>query len=117
MRAIKLVLLGILLITIVVVALANRDPVTLRLLPEGVSSILPYSREVPLFIVILASIFVGLMLGYVLEWVREHKHRREAAQKKREASRLEREVKTLKKKHLSEADEVLAILDDAPGRA
>lgn len=113
MRAIKIVLLGILLIAIVVLALANRQMVTLSLLPEGVLSILPYSREVPLFAVILASVFAGLMLGYVLEWVREHKHRREASQKRREANRLKREVKSLKKKHLSEEDEVLAILDDA----
>jgi lipopolysaccharide assembly protein A len=117
MRLIKLALLGVLMLAIVVLSLANRDPVTLKLLPEGLADILPYQLQVPLFAVILASIFAGLMIGYILEWLREHKHRRMATQKSREASRLEREVKKLKKKHMSEADEVLAILDDAPGRA
>lgn len=117
MRQIKLLFLGLLMVAIVILALANRDAVTLHLLPEGLSHIVPVSLEVPLFIVILASILMGLLIGYILEYLREHKYRRFGSQKSREASRLEREVKALKKKHLSEEDEVLAILDDAPSNA
>ena len=111
LRYIKLVLLAVLMLAIVILALANRGPVTLHLLPEGVYSILPYSVQVPMFAVILVSILTGLLIGYILEWLREHKHRRIAAQKQREATQLAREVETLKKKHMSPEDEVLAILD------
>ena len=37
MRTLKLLLLGLILVAIVVLALANREPVTLHLLPEGMA--------------------------------------------------------------------------------
>ena len=111
LRTIKLVFLTLLLIAIVILALANREPVTLNLLPQVAEWILPLSIQLPLFAVILISILTGLLIGYILEWLREHKHRRLAAQKQREANRLEREVQTLKKKTMSEEDEVLALLN------
>ena len=117
LRFVKLVLLGLILVAVIILGLANRGPVTLHVLPEGAQSILPVSIEVPMFAVILGSILCGLAIGYILEWLREHKHRRLAAQKKREASRLSREVETLKKKHMTPEEEVLAILDKKPGHA
>ena len=117
MRFIKMLLLGVLLIAIVVVSLANRETVSLSLLPDGVSHIYPFTLEVPIFVVILASVLTGLLIGYILEYLREYKYRRLGSQKSREASKLQQEVKTLKKKHMSEADEVLAILDNTPSNA
>ncbi len=117
LRTIKLIFLAVIMVAIVILALANRDPVTLTLLPEGLGSILPITYDVPLFLVILASILTGLVIGYVLEWLREHKHRRRASEGQREASRLNREVETLKRKTMSEEDELLAILDQKPGNA
>ncbi|MSU92310.1 DUF1049 domain-containing protein [Rhodobacteraceae bacterium 2CG4] len=111
LRFIKLVLLAVILIAIVTLSLANRGLVTLHLLPEGIAAILPLSVRVPLFAVILVSILVGLLIGYILEWLREHKHRREAARRKREARQLKGEVQALKRKHMTDEDEVLAILD------
>ncbi|WP_112320316.1 lipopolysaccharide assembly protein LapA domain-containing protein [Oceanibium sediminis] len=117
LRLIKLLFLAVLMIAIIVLALANREMVTLNVLPEGIKNVLPLSVDVPMFAVILVSILVGLLIGYILEWLREHKHRRLAAQKNREAAKLKGEVETLKKKHMSPEDEVLAILDNSPGRA
>ncbi len=111
LRFIKLVLLAAILIAIVTLSLANRGMVTLNLLPENIASILPLSIQVPLFVVILVSILVGLLIDYILEWLREHKHRREAARRKREAAQLKGEVQALKQKHMTDEDEVLAILD------
>ncbi|MEM7614990.1 MAG: lipopolysaccharide assembly protein LapA domain-containing protein [Pseudomonadota bacterium] len=117
LRFIKLVFLAVMMAAIIVLALANRGPVTLNLLPEGVANILPLSIEVPLFSVILASILLGLLIGYILEWLREHKHRRTASVKKREVEGLSREVESLKRKHVSPEDEVLALLEQKTGRA
>ncbi|QHQ36171.1 lipopolysaccharide assembly protein LapA domain-containing protein [Algicella marina] len=111
LRIIKLVFLAALMLGIVVLALANRGSVQVNLLPPGLSDIYQRSVEVPLYLVSLLSILTGLLIGYILEWLREHKHRRLAAQKKREAAQLKTEVTTLRKKHLSEEDEVLALLD------
>lgn len=110
MRIIKLILLIVILAGIVILALANREPVTLNLLPGGMSSIASRSLEAPLYAVGLVSVLVGMMLGYVLEWLREHKHRRQASVKAREAAALNREVGRLRKEASKGEDEVLALL-------
>jgi uncharacterized integral membrane protein len=110
MRTLKLLLLGLILLAIVVLALANRDPVTLHLLPEGMARVMPLSIQLPLFVVSLISIVVGMVIGYLLEWLREHKHRRRASQKSREAAQLNREVEKLRKETGRHEDDVLALL-------
>lgn len=96
---------------LVLLALANRGAVSVAALPEG----LPYAdtlqMEVPLFAVIFAAIGVGLLFGYFMEYFREHKYRRQAAVKNREAARLAAEVAKLKKSNGSDEDDVLALLN------
>lgn len=111
MRTLKLAFLGLILIAIVLLALANREMVTLNLLPEGLAAVLPLSIELPLFVVSLISIVVGIILGYLFEYVRESKHRRRASNEAREAARLNREVAQLRRTPGSREDEVLAILN------
>jgi len=111
MRVIKFILLGLILLGIVVLALANRDPVMVRLLPEGLDRLSPGAMvELPLFVVSLLSIVTGMVLGYLLEYFREHKHRRRAAVKTREAAKLNREVEGLRRETNKPKDDVLALL-------
>jgi uncharacterized integral membrane protein len=110
MRIVKLILLALILIAIVVFAIAHRDPVTLRLLPPELASISDASIQAPHYLVALALILVGLVLGYILEWLREYKHRKRASQKAREAAQLNREVTRLKKETGRADDDVLALL-------
>ncbi len=111
MRIVKFILLGLILLGIVVLALANRDPVTVRLLPEGLAWLSPDAfLELPLFVVSLLSIVTGMVLGYLLEYVREHKHRRRAATKAREAAQLNREMEGLRRETRKPKDDVLALL-------
>ena len=109
MRTIKLILLALILVAIVVLSLANRESVVLNLLPEGMSGIMPVSLEVPLFVLSLVSILVGMVLGYLLEWFREHKHRKRASIKTYEAAELARENERLRRKNKPE-DDVLALI-------
>jgi uncharacterized integral membrane protein len=109
MRTIKLILLGIILLGIVILAVANREVVTVRLLPEGLERLLPgVAVDLPLFVVSLISIVTGMVIGYLLEWLREHRYRRLAAEKQREAARLSREVANMRKGQPK--DDVLALL-------
>ena len=110
MRTVKLVLLGLILVALVVLALANRELVTLHLLPEGMARVMPISVQLPLFVVCLLSVVVGMVLGYLLEWLREHKHRRQATQKTREAAKLNVEVDRLRRQSGKAEDDVLALL-------
>jgi uncharacterized integral membrane protein len=110
MRTLKLLLLGLILAIVVVLAVANREPATLHLLPRGLDRVMQLSIELPLFVVILGSVVVGMAIGYLFEWLREHKHRRRASQKAQEAARLNREVAQLRKETGRPEDDVLALL-------
>ena len=110
MRTLRLLLLGLILVVLVVLALANREPVTLNLLPAGMAQVMPIAVQLPLFVVCLASVVVGMVIGYLLEWLREHKHRRRATQKAREAARLNDEVERMRRQSGKPNDDVLAII-------
>jgi len=96
---------------LVLVALANREAVSVSLLPTELPYAAELTRDVPLFAVIFAAIAVGLLLGYFMEYFREHKYRRQAAVKNREAAALSAEVAALKKSNGSDEDDVLALLN------
>jgi uncharacterized integral membrane protein len=109
-RYLLLVALAIVLLT---VALANRGAVTLNALPADMAAFanLNFALTVPLYLVIFGSIVVGLMIGFVWEWFREHKHRSSAKERAREITRLEREIEALRRETPSPQDDVLALLD------
>jgi len=115
MRYIRYLFLAALGIALAIVAFANREMVTLHLLPEEISGFLGYSWQVrlPLFIVIFLGIVAGLMIGFIWEWLRESKHRSKARRAEQAAVRLSHEVKDLKRKKAGN-DDVLALLDDTP---
>lgn len=117
MRYIKYALIAAFAIALATVALANREWVTLQLLPDEAVDWLALGMnptvELPLFIVIFGGIVVGLFVGFVWEWIREHGHRAEAAREGREKRRLQREVTRLKEEKNEGQDEVIALLDKA----
>ncbi|SNR33592.1 lipopolysaccharide assembly protein LapA domain-containing protein [Puniceibacterium sediminis] len=115
MRYIRYAFLACLAIVLVSVALANRGFVTLQLLPGDLSVLLGMQKtmQLPLFIVIFGGIVAGLLIGFFWEWLREHKHRAEAARRQAEVKRLERELRRVKGQRDAGKDEVLALLDQA----
>lgn len=118
MRHIRYGIIGSIAVVLIVVALANRGVVTLRILPQELAELigvplLARSVDLPLFLVIFGGIAAGVLLGFVWEWMREHKIRAAKATTEREVKSLEREVRRLKGKQNEGKDEVLALLDDA----
>jgi uncharacterized integral membrane protein len=114
-RTLRLILLALLGLSLLTVALANRAPVVVRLLPEDLAALtgLTWAMELPLFLVIFAGIIAGVLIGFVWEWFREHGHRATASQKSREVARLERELAVLKDStSVPPKDEVLALLEN-----
>jgi uncharacterized integral membrane protein len=113
MSFLRALFLGLLAVCLLVLALANRGPVTLRLLPEDLASYLGLRFDVtlPLFVVIFLAIALGLLIGFVWEWLREHKHRAEARSQRAQKERLEAEIAKTRAKR-SETDEVLALLNE-----
>ena len=113
-RTLRLILLGLLGLILLTLALANRAPVEVRLLPGDLAALtgLTWAMQLPLFLVIFAGIVAGVLIGFVWEWFREHGYRATASHKAREVARLERELAVLKDAaSVPPKDEVLALLD------
>ncbi|VDC28287.1 LapA family protein [Pseudogemmobacter humi] len=113
LRYLRLLFIGLLGLLLLTLALANRGPVTLRLLPEDMGGMLGLGAgwTMPLFVIILGSVGLGILVGFVWEWLRELRLRQAAKQQTRTVARLERELAVLKDSHLvPPQDQVLAIL-------
>jgi uncharacterized integral membrane protein len=113
MRYLKYLFLAVLGLGLLTMALANRGMVSLHLLPEEMGAFLGFSWTVrlPMFLIVFGGIVVGLLIGFVWEWLREHKHRAAATQARRETVKLEREVVKLREATARPEDEILALLE------
>ena len=105
LRLIKWAVLAVICIALVILGVANMEPVDLRLLPSGILAEDIALRGVPLAVVILLALLTGVVIGELFEWVREHKHRRRAVLEHREVERLQSEVASLKRR-LGEKDDL-----------
>ena len=115
MRYIRYASIAIFAVALILIALANRGMVTVKVLPNELASLaaLNPSYEVPLFIVMFGGILAGLIVGFIWEWIREAKERMEAARQAREMQQMRAEIRRLKGEKHQGKDEVLALLDEA----
>lgn len=125
MRAIRLFLLFLLAIVLIFIALANRDLITVSLVPGGLAPAFggQWSMTMPVFLALFLAMIFGMVVGLVWEWLREAGHRAEARARTREIERLSRELDTLRRGRADAAapartpeDEVLAILAEAEAK-
>lgn len=120
LRTLKIIFLAVVGLALLVMAIANRGAVTVKLLPDELADLVPEMPSqitLPLFLLILAAVALGVVVGFVWEWLRETRHRSEASRKTREVRELKREMRGLKGPSEKSGDDVLAILDDsAPAR-
>jgi len=117
MKTIRYGFWAIVALILILVGLANRDFATVRAMPPKVADLFQISPDVslPMFIIIFASVGVGLLIGFFWEWIREHRLRADGRQKAREANKLAREVESLKTESGKHDDDVLALLDAPAG--
>ncbi|WP_424944802.1 LapA family protein [Aliiroseovarius crassostreae] len=115
MRYIRYAFLAALAVCLVTIAMANRAMVTLHLLPEELSGFLGFSWSVslPLFVVIFMGIIGGVVIGFIWEWLREHKLRAAGKRTRKERDALIREVKKLKEPKAKPGDDIIALLEEA----
>lgn len=118
MRYVRYAVLVLLTLLLLAVALANRAPVQVSLLPESLAALfgVDWSIRMPLFAVLFGGAAAGLMIGFLWEWLREHKHRKAASVHSRQVTRLERELAVMRDSaSLPEQDEVVALLNRKTG--
>lgn len=115
MRYIRYASIAIFAVALILVALANRSVVTVKVLPKELADLaaLNPSYDVPLFIVMFGGILAGLIVGFIWEWIREAKERAAAARQAREMQQMRTEIRRLKGEKHEGKDEVLALLEEA----
>ncbi len=116
LRYLRYLILLAIAFALLVLAMANRAPVSVQLLPDDIAVLIgwQWQRELPLFAVIFGGVALGLLVGFVWEWLREHRHRSEAASKTAEARRLQRELAQMQDAKGVVQDDVLALLQKKP---
>jgi len=117
-RFIRYLVLAVLTLALLIVALANRGMVVVSLLPDDLAALIGWQArvEVPLFVVLAVGAVLGVVLGFVWEWLREHKHRKVARVQTRAVTKLERELAAMKDQTSLPDDEVLALLQKPGSR-
>ncbi len=90
--------IGLIVITL---AVANRQPVTL-VVPPQIGDTFFLSLTVPLFVLVFASLLVGMFLGGFVTWVRQGKYRKQARESRSEVVKQAFEVQ----KQKNRADEL-----------
>ena len=115
MKTIRYSFWAIVGLCLILIGLSNREFVTVRAMPEALGNLLGLSPdiELPLFVVIFIGVGAGLMIGFLWEWVREHRMRAVARSKAREVENLRREVEQLRGAAAGAKgnDDVLALLE------
>ena len=98
MRTIRLVIAVLLLVVVMVLMSANMAPVDLHLVPQKLALGLPHLSGVPLALIIVVTLLVGIIIGFLMEFAREAKDRRSLAAKRREVGELRERNERLAKR-------------------
>ncbi len=106
MRTIKLIVLGLLAMILIALGVANMAAVDLYLLPAALFGDGFSIKGLPLAVVILAAVLLGILVGLVIEFLREHRQRKVAEEKRREIVQLRHELSRLQAK-LGDRDDEL----------
>ena len=114
MRFVRYFILGLISVGLIVVSLANREMVTLKLMPEVLGDLFGMYAiiHVPLFVSILSGVAAGLLIGFVWEWLREMKYRVAVKSEHKQVVLLNREVDKLKSESPKAQDDILTLLDE-----
>ena len=112
MRLIRTLFLFFLAILLFLISVANSEKVTLYFLPENLAALFKFkiAVNIPLFLVFFSGIFIGLVIGFVWEWLREYRFRVEASNYQKRLFKAENELSELYAKE-NKKDDVLTLLE------
>jgi uncharacterized integral membrane protein len=106
MRTVRLIVLGLLAAILIALGVANMAPTDLYLLPAAIFGESFSVKGLPLAVVIMAAVLLGILVGLVIEFLREHRQRKLAEEKRREIVQLRQEVARLRAKLGSQDDDL-----------
>jgi len=86
MKILSRVLLLLFVLVGVLIAVSNAQPVSLALWP------LPHEIVAPLYLLVVALLLLGVLVGLIIGWWAGRHHRRRGRESRAEADRLDREL-------------------------
>ncbi len=121
MRYVRYFIITVIALILVTVAFANRQIVSLTILPEGLEPFIGLNAlvgpiQMPLYAVVFGGVAAGLIVGFTWEYAREARHRREARQQRQSRATLERDIKQMKAEKNAGRDEVLVLVEESSAR-
>lgn len=93
-RFLKALVLLPIAVVVILLAVANREPVTLSFDPFSPEPV--FSLVLPLYAVIFGAVALGILVGGIAGWLGQSKTRQRARYHRREADRLAKEAAELK---------------------
>ena len=100
----------ILLLLFILFAIANDEIITLNF-PEVLSLNIEKSIYLPLYLLISSVLFVGIIIGVIIEYLRNIRFRRDFNEKNKKLLKVEQELKKTKEKFLTEEEKIFNLLD------
>ncbi len=95
MKWVRTFLWIILFLSVILFSLHNKEEVILRFSLHPLQSFLWESPKIPLFLVILCSVFLGIIIGGISDLYRHIQLKKTLRQNQRMIERLEREIQSL----------------------
>ena len=102
---------GIFLLTLCTLfALANDDMVMISL-PKVLGTVSGKSIYLPIYLLTSLAIFVGVIIGVLIEYLRNVKLRKAFNENNKKLLKIEKELQNNKEKFLTEEEKILNLLD------
>jgi uncharacterized integral membrane protein len=102
---------GIFLLTLCTLfALANDDMVMISL-PQIPGTVSGKSIYLPIYLLTSLAMFVGVIIGVLIEYLRNFKLRKSFNENNKKLSKIEKELRNNKEKFLTEEEKILNLLD------
>ncbi len=93
-RFLKIVIVAPIAILVLVFAFANRQFVAISFDPFVTGDIPAFAIEAPLFVVLIAAVMIGVVLGGAAVWLAQAKHRHGERVNRAEAAKWRAEAET-----------------------
>ena len=100
----------ILLSLFILFAIANDEIITLNF-PEVLSLNIEKSIYLPVYLLISSVLFVGVIIGVLIEYLRNMRSRKSFNEKNKKLLKIEEELQKSKEKFLTEEEKIFNLLD------
>ncbi len=104
-------IIAIILLSIFILFAISNDEIVMINFPEMLSLNIEKSIYVPLYLLISSVLFVGIIIGVVIEYLRNMRFRRNFNEKNKKLLKVEEELQKSKEKFLTEEEKIFNLLD------